>query len=107
MECKFEAGDLVVCVVELTEMERQAIAHPGPVLDEIYHVREIVEASHWLTGRPMGIGIRINEIQIPEIVGKNPGFMHTMFRRLITPEEFMSKDVGLPVNSGDKVVEHV
>lgn len=107
MDCKFQLGDAVVCVDELTEMERQVIDHPGPVLDEVYHVSELVEATHWQTDEPMGIGVRLREIQIPEIRGKNPCFKHTMFRRLITPEQFMQKDAGQPVDSVDKVTERV
>lgn len=107
MECKFNVGDSVVCVKELNEIEKSSIAHPGPVLDEVYHVHEIVECKHWLTGEPMGIGVTLREIQIPEIRDKNPCFRHTMFRRLITPEQFMQKDAGQPVDSVDKVVEHV
>lgn len=33
--------------------------------------------------------------------------MHTMFRKAITPEQFMEKDAGQPVDSGEKVVERV
>ena len=98
MECKFQIGDPVVCVEEMFEYERAAFCFHGPVLDEVYHISKMCLNTQYNC-----VLVRLREISSPE----GWGFKHFMFRKLITPEEFMSKDVGLPVDSGDKVPERV
>jgi hypothetical protein len=97
-----------VCVVELTECERTATAGMSPVLDEIYHISEVLECFTWIYALPGMIGVRLVELPIPAAAdGKLPCFNHVMFRKLLTPEQFMEKDVTAPVDSGNKVPEHV
>ena len=102
MECKFQVGDQVVCIHEMLPITQILCGFRGPVLDEIYHVSNI-----FVCGCGMGhILIHLREIQIPP--GFNTeGFHHTSFRKLLTIEDFKSTDVGLPVDSVEKVVEHV
>ncbi len=105
MECKFQIGDPVVCVEELNPAEKTIFCR-GPVIDEIYHVREIFP-GRCLTCEKRHIFIRVKELTAPFYEGTEGGFWAGMFRPLITPEQFMEKDASIPVDSGDKVVEHV
>lgn len=103
MECPFQVGDPVVCVEELGLIERVVFRATGPKLDEIYHIRSVFLCN---CGRDH-ILVRLKEIILPQCDTGEQGFSHFMFRKLLTIEDFMSRDISTPVNSEDKVPEHV
>ena len=104
MECKFQVGDAVLCVEELNIFEALFYDCRGPTIDGIYHIRSIRMCScpmrHifvCLAELPSGSGP----------LGEERGFLHTMFRKLLTIDDFKSVETGAPVDSKDKVPEHV
>ena len=108
MDCKFQIGDAVVCVEELNMIQMLMAGCHGLVLDEKYHIRAV--RSSGLPCQYCGvvhIFVHLKELVMPDLGQGEIGLAHTMFRKLLTVEEFMSKDVGLPVDSGQKVVERV
>lgn len=106
MECDFQVGDPVVCVEELSGLTQLAAGHHGPILDENYHIREVAaKPCEICTGSH--VFVKLKELVLPPVNGQEPMLGHTLFRKLLTIEDFMSKDISTPVNSEDKVPEHV
>lgn len=96
MECKFQVGDPVVCIVELAPDEQRVAEHRGPILDEIYEVREVSVILH--CDYKMYVGVKIKGITLASYFGQECAFVPSIFRKLLTIEDFNSKDVGLPVD---------
>jgi hypothetical protein len=92
MECKFQIGDPVVCVEELDLIGIVVYEHRGPILDEIYHVRDLREGLCLICSETH-IFVYLTEIVLPRQGGRECGFPTDLFRRLITPEQFMDKVV--------------
>ena len=104
MECNFQVGDAVVCVQEVPPNEAILSNHRGPVLNEIYHIREV---GMWR------YTVVCPFVRLKEIILSNEGpngvemaYVHTIFRKLLTIDDFMSVDTVAPVDSKDKVPEH-
>lgn len=108
MKCDFQVGDAVVYIGGPLAPHFDLLQVPPAVVDEIYHIREVAAVlDFW--GEFVVVGVRLREMSLP--MSYTPTgeccFDHRCFRKLLTVEDFMSKGAGVPVNSGDKVVEHV
>ena len=103
MECKFQVGDAVLCVKELNPIDAMHAEGRAPKIDEIYHVREIGEWPFL----PNVIFVRVREIILPSWNGMEMAFHHTTFRKLLTIDDFKTVETVVPVDSKDKVPEHV
>ena len=90
MKCDFAVGDPVVCVHEVNAGSAALwIGQFGiicPIVDEIYHIATIGHSTFC-----DAIIVTVKEIAQPS--GLTVEFEHWMFRKLITPEQFMTKKV--------------
>lgn len=94
MECDFQVGDPVVCISELTPLEQGLCGHRGPILDEVYHVREVAIVIHVFRG---AVGVRVKEISLPiSFFDQEMAFYPGMFRKLLTVEDFKSIEANAP-----------
>ena len=97
MECKLQAGDKVVCVQELDAIEQILYKNRGPILDEVYHVRKL-HKSDCVKCKGRHIYVALKEILVRDQGFGEPGFLHEMFRKLLTIEDFQSTDIDAPVD---------
>ena len=107
MEWNFRVGDRVVCIKNYDFVKAGPLSYlwpRRPKEGEYFTLRSI--ESGWST---IILGLRFEEIicGIHPWVQEECAFDHRYFRKLITIEDFMSKDVSTPVNNEDKVPEHV
>ena len=105
MKCSFQAGDAVVCVSELTDDEKRAARHPGPILDGIYHVRAVEIGLTWLGGIEAA-GIKLMEIALPYLDVGECFFHSVMFRKLLTIDDFKKTETWDERDPNVRVPEH-
>ena len=110
MECPFQVGDQVVCIFVGYKQDLHAVGYygPSPELNERYTVRSLMTCDCGCN--QIGVQLKEIECQLNSLTGEEFAWHHSIFRKLLTIEDFMSKDVDVPVDSVDKVEkvpEHV
>lgn len=101
MECDFQVGDAVVCVEEFSVMDALIAGCRGPILDEIYHIRRVFDGEPCKNcGKVHQPGVFVYLDEIKMFWGDTQseiGMSHTMFRKLLTVDDFKSEDAKDPV----------